>query len=145
MTRLTLCCCALPALMALSTAAEGADVSGSRDHPLIKRYEGSTILRYSSNAFEEYRLPLGPVEGRGRQAKSIRLEGHVTRITYLVPAGRSTLEVIRNYEAELSKTSFTPLFSGAHEALGEGKFDNAFTAAGYHGIALPSFSGTNFD
>src|SRR5262245_10030977 len=111
---------ALTAMMIPWVAVE-ADVPKSQDHPLIKRYEGSTIVRYSANAFDEYRLTLGPVQGRGNQAhfpKSTRLEGRVTRITYLAPPGRSTLEVVRNYENELKSAGYTVLFAGAHEALG---------------------------
>ena len=106
----------------LTALVRAGDVPKSADHPLIKRYEGSTIVQYSQKAFDEYRLVVGPVVGRGDQAhfpKTRALEGRVTRITYLVPEGRSTLEVIRNYELELEKAGFTTLFAGAHEALGE--------------------------
>jgi outer membrane protein OmpA-like peptidoglycan-associated protein len=129
-------------LIATAPTSEAADAAGSKDHPLIKRYEGSSILRYSVNAFDEYLLPLGPVEGKGEKAhfpKGVRLEGRITRITYLAPVGRSTLEVIRNYQAELSAASFTTLFSGAHEALGQGQYDHAFSQAGYRGLPLPSY------
>ncbi len=132
-------------LCALVTLA--GDVPKSADHPLLKRYEGSTIVRYSQKAFDEYKLPVGPVVGRGNQAhfpKVVTLEGRVTRLTYLVPAGRSPLEVIRNYEQELKQAGFTTLFAGAHEALGEGKYDSAFATAGYRDLELFSFSGTNF-
>jgi len=132
------------ALAGATRTAEAADVQGSRDHPLVKRYEGSVILRYSSNAFDLYRLPVGPVEGKGAKArfpKGLPLQGRVTRITYLAPVGRSTLEVMKNYEQELSAGGFTSLFAGAHQSLGEGN-DNAFTAAAYQGLILPS-SGNN--
>jgi OmpA-OmpF porin, OOP family len=134
--------------MVPSTGVAGEDVAGSRDHPLVKRYEGSTILRYSANAFDEYVLPLGPVQGRGQAAnfpKAVRLTGRVTRITYLVPTGRSTLEVVKNYEADLSASRFSTLFSGAHEALGQGQYDQTFSRAAYRGLVLPSWmNGVSF-
>jgi hypothetical protein len=52
---------ALAAMMIPWVAVE-ADVPKSQDHPLIKRDEGSTIVRYASNAFDEYKLTLGPVK-----------------------------------------------------------------------------------
>jgi OmpA-OmpF porin, OOP family len=122
------------------------DVPKSADHPLLKRYEGSTIVRYSQKAFDEYKLVVGPVEGRGSNAtfpKVLTLEGRVTRLTYLVPEGRSPLEVMRNYEAELKQAGFTTLFSGTQEALGE-KGNTAFADARYRDLEVPSFSGTNF-
>ncbi len=146
-TRRRLCVGVASALTLFSLDVGAADLPGSKDHPLVKRYEGSTILRYTSKAFDEYRLPVGPVEGKGNKAhfpKVLTLEGRVTRITYLVPVGRSALEVIRNYEGELIKTGFKTLFSGGHEALGEGKFDSAFATAGYQELDLPSFSGLDF-
>src|SRR5262245_23096404 len=99
---------ALAATMIPWVAVE-ADVPKSADHPLIKRYEGSTIVRYSLNAFDQYKLTLGPVQGQGNKAhfpKTAPLEGRVTRITYLAPPGRSTLEVVRNYESELKSAGY---------------------------------------
>lgn len=129
------------ALLPFAAAAAGGDIPNSKDHPLIKRYEGSTIIRYDQKAFDAFRLPVGPVTGRGNRAnfpKALELEGRVTRITYLAPAGRSPLEVIRNYEAELKKAGFTTLFDGGHEALGQGRFDQTFATTRYGDLRLPS-------
>ena len=134
-------------LLAPASALLTGDVPKSADHPLIKRYEGSTIVRYSQKEFEEFNLTTGPVVAKGSEArfpKQVKLEGRVTRITYLVPVGRSPLEVVRNYETELKAAGFTTLFAGGHEALGQGKFDSAFAEASYRDIDVPSFSGTNF-
>jgi OmpA-OmpF porin, OOP family len=141
---------ALTALLTLSAAVFGADVPEGKDHPLIKRYEGSTIHRYSSKAFDEYVLPLGPSTGRGSEArltKSARLEGRVTRITYMAPLGRSTLEVVRNYESELKNAGYTVLFAGSGLALGADAIltGNFATAAGYGAIQLPGSGGPNFN
>lgn len=130
-------------LLAVARPGAAGDVPNSADHPAFKRYEGSTIVRYSQKAFDAYDLKVGPVQGRGNRAtfpKTVKLEGQVTRITYLVPVGRSPLEVIRNYEIELKKAGFTTLFSGDHVALGQGKYDNAFAETAYHDLEVPSFS-----
>src|SRR5260221_1174042 len=129
----------------MSTVTFGADVRGSKDHPLLKRYEGSTILRYTAKAFDEYVLPLGPSSGRGNEVslpKSTRLEGKVTRITYLAPAGRSVLEVVRNYESELKSAGYVTVFSGADFTLGgDVVFKNNFAAAaGYRDIKVSDSS-----
>jgi OmpA-OmpF porin, OOP family len=148
MTSRSLCSSLLCALI-MSTASFGGDVAGSKDHPLLKRYEGSSILRYTSKAFDEYVLPLGPSSGRGNEVrlpKSMRLEGAVTRITYLAPAGRSVLEVVRNYESELKNAGYATLFAGADFALGgDVVFKNNFAAAaGYKDVKLPGSSAINF-
>ena len=40
-------------LILSSVHVESRDVPKSADHPLIKRYEGSTIVRYSQRDFDE--------------------------------------------------------------------------------------------
>lgn len=95
------------------------DLAG-RDHPLLKRYEGSVILAYSEKAFDEYKLILGKAlnpsseaSGGKRVEKQQPLEGKITRITYFAPKGRSTLEVFKNYENELKAKEAETLFTGA--------------------------------
>ncbi len=102
-----------------------ADKVGSKDHPLLKRYEGSSILDYSQLGYAEYSLALGKALNRvapASQGRSIEkeamLEGKVTRITYLAPTERSALEVFRNYEQELAEKGFEILFKGEKEQLG---------------------------
>lgn len=134
-------------LLICPVVVAASDVRGAQDHPKIKRYEGATILRYSSKDYDEYLMPLGPVSGRGANAgfaKSLRLEGRLTRITYVAPPGRSVLEIIRNYQSELRSAGFVTLFEGAHQAIGEGDHDTAFAEARYHDLQLPSFSALNF-
>lgn len=98
------------------------DIPGSSDHPVISRYEGSVIKVYGQNQFDEYTLPLGKVifdpypEVVPENMKD--LEGKVTRITYLNPEGRSTLEVFRNYEKGLGNDGFEILYVCNDEACG---------------------------
>jgi outer membrane protein OmpA-like peptidoglycan-associated protein len=117
------------------------DAPGSKDHPLVKRYEGSVIHRYSEKAFDEYQLPLGPAGRGGVNApltKSAHLEGRVTRIMYLAPPNRSTLEVMRNYEAELTKAGYSVLFAAAGDALSPGTYAGSFAnAAGLKTNGVP--------
>ena len=129
----------VPGLLVMLTAlVRAGDVPKSADHPLIKRYEGSTIIQYSQKAFDEYRLVVSPDVGKG--PKTLTVEGRVTRITYLVPEGRSTLEVIRNYELELKKAGFTTLSAGANS-------HSAFLAlnAAANNVSMPSTSPANFN
>lgn len=93
------------------------DVAG-RDHPILKRYEGSVIVEYKEKEFEEYKIILGkslnPASTDGKRVeKQQSVEGKVTRITYYAPRGRATLEVFRNYENELKASRAETLFSGS--------------------------------
>jgi OmpA-OmpF porin, OOP family len=45
-------------LAAASVAlAQGQDIEGGKDHPLISRYPGSWIIAYGTKAYDEYLFP----------------------------------------------------------------------------------------
>ena len=116
--------------------AQGQDVEGSKDHPLISRFAGSTIVYYDVKQFDEYILALGKVEWERDEdykrvfnlTKSKQLEGKVTRIQYDAPEDRSTLEIYRNYESALKRAGFEILFAGAREELGKDFGEAAYNA-----------------
>ncbi|MCC6353000.1 MAG: DUF4892 domain-containing protein [Verrucomicrobiae bacterium] len=112
-------------VQARAVAAPGQDMVGSRDHPLVKRYQDSFIFQYSTQEYGEYGLALGkalnpsvPASGGRSMESEQMIEGKITRISYLAPAGRTTLEVFRNYQQDLADKGFNPLFSGTKEELG---------------------------
>jgi OmpA-OmpF porin, OOP family len=99
-----------------AAAATAADAPGSQDHPLLSRYEGAQIICYLVKPFDEYTVPLGrivEVSQPTTYAKSEKAEGKVTRITYVIPKGRTVLEVYRNYTAALTRLKAQALFEGA--------------------------------
>ena len=99
-------------LMPLLASAQNADIPGSHDHPLLSRYPGMVITKYSVKDFDEYLFPLGKLNpATSKFAKSEQVDGKVTRIYYDYPEDRSTLEIIRNYEAALKKAGFAILFT----------------------------------
>ncbi len=91
-----------------STAQQ--DIDGSADHPLISRFEGARIVGYDRRAFDRYGLALGRALDVETLAESLEIEGAVTRILYLAPAERGSLEVFRNYERALAAAGFETLF-----------------------------------
>jgi len=106
---------ALAALLLPATLA-AADLANSKDHPLLSRYQGAEIIGYNEKPFEEYTLPLGrivEVSAPTTYTKSEKVEGKLTRITYLIPKGRTALEVYRNYTAALARLNAQTLFEGA--------------------------------
>jgi OmpA-OmpF porin, OOP family len=89
-----------------------ADKPGTRDNPLLKRYQGSFIVFSERKSFAELTLPLSRLEevpgkktgnnNRAHEPKNKKdLEGAYTRLVYLIPADRSPLEVLRNYQDEV--------------------------------------------
>ncbi len=95
--------------------AHAADIEGSSDHPLVGRYEGSEIVGYEVTEYDEVNLvegpfsPLNTTDGTGFRT----VEGKITLIYYTLPKGRSTLEVLRNYEQSLKARGFSAVFTCA--------------------------------
>jgi outer membrane protein OmpA-like peptidoglycan-associated protein len=117
------------AARAQQTTVPKADRPGSKDHPLLRRYEGSLIVAYEQKAFDEFTLALSrlePVAGK-RDSRNNHyyeptqkkpLEGPHTRLVYLLPPGRSPLEVIRNYQQEVQGKGGKILFECKGEECG---------------------------
>lgn len=116
-------------VLAVAGSALAEDVKGSRDHPLLPRYEGSEIVRHETQAFTDYRLLNAPVKNYGgiekNAASALPLEGKLTRLTYRAPAERSALEVFRNYEKVLKDKGFEPVFACARGDCGGRNFNHA--------------------
>ncbi len=114
-------------------ATLGADIDGSKDHPSLKRYEGSEIIKYEFREYDSYTVALGKAPTSQSLVQSKEIEGAITRLTYKIPVGRSPLEVIRNYQNELQTGGFTILFEGARDGLGSYFAE----AAGYKKLIWP--------
>lgn len=101
----------------VATPAQDQDIEGSADPALIGRFEGAIITYYRAVALDEAALlqapqdygldPLGDRSGPGW----LRLEGGVTQVRYRIPAGHSSLEVIRAYQTVLTGKGLSLVFS----------------------------------
>jgi flagellar motor protein MotB len=72
-------------------AEEEPDVEGSRDHPAVKRYPGSTITSFDEREFEAYPIPVS-------SSALEKVEGKLHRATYRFPVTASCTQILRNYE-----------------------------------------------
>lgn len=107
--------------LAIGGEARAADVEGARDHPLIERYEDSVIIGYRAKAFDEFDIATGAhTSYAAKLSEAQTVEGAHTRILYVAPEGRSTLEVLRNYETALKDAGFIVLFECGGTACGTG-------------------------
>lgn len=107
-------------LLAYAQSSVAADVAGSGDHPLVPRYPGSEICNTESAAYDAYELVVGPATTRDN-IPTRTLEGRITRNMYVLKdEGRSTLEVMRNYEIALKDAGFVETFSCQEHECVEG-------------------------
>jgi outer membrane protein OmpA-like peptidoglycan-associated protein len=93
---------ALTVALAVVTSVMAADLPGSKDNPYVKRFDGSTIVRYKADNYDTLNFidkdPNAPVVKEGR----------MVRLLYRIPAGAaSSIEVFRNYEDELKSKNYT--------------------------------------
>lgn len=78
----------------------------------MKRYAGSEIIGYRSPKFDEFLLPLGKPSQIDPPAheKSQKVEGLMSRYTYLAQEGRTPAEVFHNYQLEFQRLNLVTLF-----------------------------------
>lgn len=105
----------------LGASASAADLPGSSDHPLIRRFAGSEIIGYSTKRFEEYELQTSTFKAYNRDTVKaeyvqppLRVEGAYTQIWYEA-AGTSITELHRNYVNELAAKGFTVLYDSTKD------------------------------
>lgn len=98
----------LLATAAIAAEKAPAEVAGGADHPLIKRFAGSTLIGYKAADWDQAVMPMSlPQEAdkdllRDKQV----VEGRITRLVYLAPVGKTSLEVFRNHEQALNAAGF---------------------------------------
>ena len=103
------------AIACLAPLSSVAAAAAGGDHPLVGRYEGSELVGRQVSDFDEAELMNGPIGiARGIGAPGwMRVEGRITLLYYRLPAGRSSLEVLRNYQSSLEAKGFTTAFTCA--------------------------------
>jgi OOP family OmpA-OmpF porin len=112
--------------MAGIVGASAQDVKSGRDHPLVKRFPGSSIVRYEKQSSAAYAVPAGPVvkwdyvKGQPDFAgKKVDLEGDMTRITYVVRPGPTSAEVFGSLRSELIAKGFRPFYEAKGAEFGK--------------------------
>jgi OmpA-OmpF porin, OOP family len=104
-----LCVAASPLLCAQTRQ----DVAGGRDHALLSRYQGSWLIAFRDQPFAEVK-PLGFLSSSEaaqlKVDKALGVQGEVTELFYVSPAGRTALEVQTNYVTALTKAGAKVLF-----------------------------------
>jgi outer membrane protein OmpA-like peptidoglycan-associated protein len=107
---------ALIAGLGVLAPAQESDPPGSKDHPMVSRFQGSVITKYNHADFGELVLPLSNPRLRSGPEKSDRLEGKLTKFLYRIPEGHGTHEVFRSYQNALQNAGFRTLYTCSGKA-----------------------------
>ncbi|RPI26668.1 MAG: flagellar motor protein MotB [Acidobacteria bacterium] len=145
----------------LSLDTRSADLPGSQDHPLIKRFGGSEIVGYDSKQFDAFELQTSTFlsndlkTGKRTYARPpLKMEGSHLQIWYEAAGQTSSTELLRNYQNELKTHGFELLYDSTQDpqatnwtgflsSLGEVKIATSrthyvFSAADKKGIRVSS-------
>ncbi|WP_458094540.1 DUF4892 domain-containing protein [Roseomonas sp. WA12] len=104
------------------------DAAGARDAAVLPRYAGAILLEAKSTAFDEMVFPNARLERQPERdlrnnvsymsPDPLRVEGRHTRLVYVLPAGRSSLEVIRGYQQAVREGGGSITWECAETACG---------------------------
>jgi OOP family OmpA-OmpF porin len=127
------------------------DQPNSADHPALKRMDGSIIVFHEKQAFAEQCVALSKIRFDYENQKFFpyehkMVEGPQTRILYRAPKNASTLEVLRQYEADLKAGGFEVLFEGNGQGDKEVALDDGYDRFlkqifAQHGLPDPVYAG----
>ena len=92
------------------TASFAQDVEGSKDHPLLDRFPGSTIINYYSRAYNEVNAAIKPGTSESPPAERMMLKGRHTSLVYEAPQSRTSLEIIRNFQNAITDSGGEVIF-----------------------------------
>jgi OOP family OmpA-OmpF porin len=117
------------------TAADAADLPGSKDPEGFRRFEGSEIIHYATSPADQYFLARGEGAIGVGFTKEERVEGSIVRVVYKAPLGATSLEIFHDYEQMLADLGFKETFkldTGTLYALSAKDFQQRFyLQAGY--------------
>ncbi len=131
------------ALLIVSTnlfAQRKTDIEGSKDYPLVSRFEGSVIEYYKDTKWDTYKLPVYEDNITQPNYKNpVTLEGEVIRTQYSVPSDNNPSYVMKNFEKAFTSKNYKILLEGKPgEGIEEGP-------AGFNGDFYGSQKALNLD
>ncbi len=102
------------------TAVPTADLKGLTDPPGVKRYSGAVLVYRDDVAYDEVKFPSGKVRDIDEAFPHVAASGKRTALQYTLPASRSSLEVIRNYQSQAKADGFQTVFECVGDSCGAG-------------------------
>lgn len=124
-----------------------ADKAGAADPSGLGRYDGAFIVEQQAKAYDEIVLPTAALtphpdsdqrDGMNNRlmqtATSLALEGRLTRTVYVLPQGRSTLELLRNYQQAVQEKGGQTLYECKAETCGGDVSSGATHGGGEQGL-----------
>lgn len=103
------------AFFLISGASFAADAPGTEDHPLISRYPGAEIRWQDVQAYQDYRLAVGPQTGYRKIDDWVETAGRMTRTYYEITGEKTSSELYQNYRNALDDAGFEIIAQGMRD------------------------------
>ncbi|WP_221258066.1 OmpA family protein [Flavobacterium okayamense] len=88
----------------------GQDIDNAQDHELLTRYPESKIIYYFQKDYNELKFAVKSGKPEKEPQKWLEVSGHQTSIVYEIPLGKSTVEVMKNYQDAFKANNAEILF-----------------------------------
>jgi OOP family OmpA-OmpF porin len=85
------------------------DVAGSKDHPMVSRFSGAVIAKYTHRDYDEIDVPIKAIDDQ--KLTNMTLSGRYTSIGYINPDNASIAAIQKSYSSALEKNGFEEIFS----------------------------------
>lgn len=113
---------ALSIVLLTSIGASAQDMAGSRDHPAVKRFGGSTLIGYEVRNFDVVDFQTSTFQKYDLRARTrlyaepaLRQEGQLTRLWYEAAGVTRSTELYRNYVNALKAAGFKVLYDAEQD------------------------------
>jgi len=109
------------ATVANATEVPSKDAKGLKDPPGLPRFTGSALFMVEAVDYDELKLPAAVVTSKDNvlsAARTVAAAGQRWRLMYRIPDGRSPIEVVRNYQQQLTAKGFTALYECEADGCG---------------------------
>jgi outer membrane protein OmpA-like peptidoglycan-associated protein len=116
-------------ILLLLSAADAADLPGSKDPEGLRRFDGAEIIHYATSPQEPYFLARSAGSASAGFEKAERVEGAIVRVVYKAPLGFTSAEIFRDYEQKLAALGFAQTFkldAGTSSTLSAQDFQQRF-------------------
>jgi len=113
------------AVVFLAPGLLAKDAEGSKEHADFKRITGAETIWQKNVEFGELHMALERIEwdyskDAFKPTKIETAEGRLSTTYYKLPSDATTLEAVRQYEADLKPASFATLFTAENDKLDDG-------------------------
>lgn len=121
---LTKIACTIIFICLSNPSASANDIAGCSDVGGLRRFIDSSIVMCERHDFDTYTLPTGKNTGfdfdsnKVEFESSMNIEGRLVENVYAIPPAVSSVDVFRNYKADLAANGYRILFQAERDATG---------------------------